>query len=67
MAMKLWRKILTSVAVAGMAAGAGAYYWRGEIVLALMQRSIVRAMAANPIASLRGVGRGPSSVCNRCR
>jgi ribonuclease Z len=52
MAMKLWQKVVMSVAVVGIALGAGAWLWRGEIVLALMQRTIVRAVAANPIADL---------------
>lgn len=50
--MRLWRRILASVAVVGIAIGAAAYLWRGEIVLAGMKRTAVRTLAADPIADL---------------
>jgi ribonuclease Z len=50
--MKPWRKVLTSLAVIVVVAGAAAYHWRGEIVLLGMQRAIARTLAADLIADL---------------
>src|ERR1700722_11034512 len=50
--MKPWRKVLTSLAVIVVAAGAAAYPWGGEIGLRGMQRTIAPTLAANPIADL---------------
>lgn len=50
--MRLWRRVLTALAVVGIAGGAAAYFWRGDIAIHLMQRTIARALAADPIATL---------------
>lgn len=50
--MKPWIKVLASGAVVAIAVGIAAYAWRDEIVLAMMKRTVVRTLAADPIAEL---------------
>jgi ribonuclease Z len=50
--MRLWKRLLTSLAVVGIAVGTAGYFWCGEIALALMKRTAVRTLAADPIADL---------------
>src|SRR5665213_3722575 len=50
--MRLRVKILSSCAIVAIAAGIAAYAWRGEIVVALMQRKIARTFAVDPITEL---------------
>jgi ribonuclease Z len=50
--MRFWQRLVASLAVVGIALGAAAYFWRGDIALLVMQRKIARTFAADPIADL---------------